>query len=117
MSRDDAFRAQSLLSTAEGALADAALSLTFFEACRVAPHGPKRWEQRRAREQELRARVSAKYESQLVWSFALWRWLGGSPQPGDRFVQRVSSSKISRERRSSSLTRARSLRAFSNQAS
>lgn len=66
MSRDDAFRAQTLLFTAEGALADAALSQTFFEACRGSPHGRERWEQRRAREQELRARVSAKYESRLV---------------------------------------------------
>jgi hypothetical protein len=79
MSRDDAFRAQSLLSTAEDALADAALSLTFFEACRATPHGPKRWEQRRAREQELRARVSAKYESQLGDVPESERWIALLP--------------------------------------
>lgn len=79
MSRDDAFRAQSLLSTTEGALADAALSLTFFEACRGARHGPERWEQRRAREQELQARVSAKYESQLGDVPESERWMALLP--------------------------------------
>lgn len=79
MSRDDAFRAQSLLSTAEGALADAALSLTFFDACRAASHGRERWEQRRDREQELRDRVNAKYESQLGDVPESERWIALLP--------------------------------------
>jgi hypothetical protein len=65
---------QTLLFAAEAALADAALSLTLFEAVRASERDAVTWEQRRARARELRERVEGTQAEQLAKAPAEQGW-------------------------------------------